>query len=269
MDSPVRENDNQTTAEPAPVAVSTAGWDDEITGALGMKFKLIKPGRFVMGSPADEPKRNAALEKQFSVEITKPYYIGIYPVTQAEWLSLMDMRVMKFRGDRRPMESVSWKNATQFIAKLNKKADGFVYSLPTEAQWEYACRAGATTAFWNGPSITSDDANILGTVPFPGTKRSKKVGETTDVGAYPPNPWGLYDMHGNVAELCANFLAPYPETNETVKDYAGSERGTEYAVRGGGFEIAPHDSRCASREGITEGNHRAYIGFRLICVKAQ
>jgi formylglycine-generating enzyme required for sulfatase activity/serine/threonine protein kinase len=177
----------------------------QITNSIGMKLARIPAGKFLMGSPENEPGRQANDGQQHEVTITKPFHIGVYEVTQAEYEKVTGMNPSKFNkqnggGPDHPVEMVSWDDAVAFCKKLSElpeeKKAGRVYRLPTEAEWEYACRAGTRTAYSFG-----DDANKLGDH---GWFNGNALGKTHPVGQKRPNPWGLFDMHGNVGEMVTN-----------------------------------------------------------------
>ena len=171
--------------------------EEILTNSLGMKFAWIPPGTFVMGSPESEPERSDD-EKQFGVRLTKGFYLGIHPVTQAQWLAIMGNHPTEITGNDRPVEQVSWDDCQDFLKKLSQK-DGKHYRLPTEAEWEYACRAGTTTPFYF-KTISTDLANYDGNHTYGDSEEGEYREETTPVGSFPANPWGLFDMHGNVWE---------------------------------------------------------------------
>ena len=159
-------------------------WQDEQTG---MEFVRINAGSFMMGSIIGEPDRNPN-ERLHKVTIAQDFFIGKYPVTQAQWQSIMGYNPSQFRGDRLPVERVSWIDVQVFIEKLSFLSKQ-TFKLPTEAEWEYACRAGTTTAFYTGDTLDHNQANF-----------ANQIGKTSQVGLYPANPWDLYDMIGNVWE---------------------------------------------------------------------
>ena len=180
--------------------------DVNLSDSVTMKFVLIPPGSFLMGSPANEAKRDSG-ETQHKVTLTKGFYLGVYLVTQEQWQAIMGSNPSKFKGERNlPVENVSWIDCQEFLKKLSER-EGHKYRLPTEAEWEYACRAGTTTPFYCGETISNDQANY----DYLSEKRMKEVlegglagktitlgnpaGKTTPVNRFPPNTWGLYDMH--------------------------------------------------------------------------
>ena len=168
---------------------------------LGQRVKLemvlIPAGKFVMGTPDPEKNRKVYGETQHEVTLTKPFYMGKYEVTLEQWNAVMGKNPIRGRGAKLPVDKVSWEECQEFVKKLNAKTNGG-YRLPTEAEWEYACRAGTTTEYSFGDNITEDDANCFGD-------------HTLPVGSYKPNPFGLYDMDGNVKEFCQDLYAPYQE----------------------------------------------------------
>ena len=182
----------------------------EFTNSIGMKFVWIPAGTFVMGSPLEEKDR-APSETQHRVTLTEGFYIGQYAVTQEQWQTVMGANPSFFKGDKTlPVETVSWVDSQEFLQKLGQK-DGRIYRLPTEAEWEYACRAGTKTPFHFGEVITTDQANFNGNLPYKRYQAGVFRNKTTPVGSFPGNAWGLYDMHGNVWQWCHDWLEDYPQ----------------------------------------------------------
>ena len=218
--------------------------DITMPGGEKLTLILIPPGEFLMGSTAEEQAR--ALEEakatndtwavtnipsegpQHRVRITKPFYLGKYEVTQAQWRSLMGTNPSEFKDSpRHPVEQVSWGDIQSFLVKLNDGASAWkmTFALPTEAQWEYACRAGTTTPYYGGES--EDDLRGYGWF-------GKNAGGTTHaVGELEPNAFGLYDMHGNLWERCADWYAEDYYTNALMDDPTGPLAGTARVTRGG------------------------------------
>ena len=214
-----------------------------------LEMVLVPAGKFVMGSLESEKGRSKD-ETQHEVILTKPFYMGKYEVTQEQWEAVMVNNRSFYRGPKLPVTSVSWKDCQEFIKKLNEKKSGG-YRLPTEAEWEYACRAGTTTAYSVGDKITPKDANY----------RDSKIGEPVAVGSYKPNVFGLYDMHGNVWEWCEDWKADYPAG--AVTDPKGPATGRYRVLRGGSFDSNGLDARSSLRV-VNEPSFRLVdFGFRL------
>jgi formylglycine-generating enzyme required for sulfatase activity/serine/threonine protein kinase len=230
--------------------------------SIGMEFVLIPSGTFMMGSPANEAEQNDD-EKQHKVTISKQFYMGKYEVTQAEWKAVMGNNPSNFKNcPKCPVERVSWEDVQEFIKKLNAKGEG-TYRLPTEAEWEYAARAGTTTAFAFGESLSSNQANFNGNNPYGNaTNGNATKGETTPVGSYYANAFGLYDMHGNVWEWCNDWYGEYP--NSAVTDPTGPSSGSNRVDRGGGWFNSDRDLRSANRGGDSPSYRYDNLGFRLI-----
>src|SRR5439155_4637596 len=190
--------------------------DKMITNVIGMKLTLIPAGKFLMGSAADEAERDAD-EWQHEVTITKPFYMGVHEVTQGEYERVMGKNVAFFNAKNggspeHPVEQVLWPEAADFCKKLSElpeeKKAGRMYRLPTEAEWEYACRAGTRTVFHFGDSLSSTQANFNGRYGYGGAEAGPYLHKTAKVGSYQPNAFGLHDMHGNVAEWCWDWYDP-------------------------------------------------------------
>jgi len=234
-----------------------------------------EPGTFMMGSPENEKGReldnNNKVKKkddetQHEVTLTKGFYLGKYEVTQTQWKEIMGTSPSKFTGDGRPVEQVGWAKAAKFCwnltlmeRKAGRLSEGWEYALPTEAQWEYACRAGTTTVFAFGDSLSSKQANFKGTSPYGGAAKGPKLGETIEVGSYAANPWGFFDMHGNVWEWCSDWKANYP--SGPLTDPTGPVSGSSRISRGGSWTGDGHDLRSARR--YSRGSPHYNLGFRL------
>ena len=237
------------------------------TNSLGMKFVWIPPGKFVMGSPKEEEGRQKD-ETHHKVTLTKGFYMGVYTVTQEQWQEVMGNNPGHFKGEKNlPVERVSWDNCQQFIKKLREKdKDNKAYRLPTEAEWEYACRARTTTPFHFGETISTDQANYNGNFVYgngkKGVFREKK---TTPVGTFPANPWGLHDMHGNVMQWCQDCYGDYPQND--VTDPQGPESGEHRVLRGGPWHAGPDDCRSARRTREVPRNGYYNYGLR-VCFSA-
>ncbi len=221
---------------------------ETVANSVGMKLTLVPAGEFRMGSPADEKGREAE-ETPHRVTIGRAFRIGTTEVTQAQWKAVMGARRGRFEGDDLPVEDVSWNDAVAFCQKLSK-AEGKTYRLPTEAEWEYACRAGAAGRF------AADDLDALAWYD------DNSEGRTHPVAAKKPNAWGLYDMHGNVAEWCADYYAPYPPGD--AADPAGPPEGKARVVRGGSFASFDRGCRSASRSSARPAYQMKVIGLRVV-----
>jgi len=255
-------------------------WASELTlitsKSTGMQLTLIPAGTFVMGSPVTESGRGWSEGPQHTVQISRPFYIGVYEVTQAEYEGVMGRNPSQFTKNgeggravdgletsRFPVEEVSWNDAREFCGKLSV-LEGATYRLPTEAEWEYACRGKTTTPFHFGSSLNGDKANVNGNYPYGTTTKGPSLGRTTMVGAYPKNPFGLFDMHGNVWEWCEDWYDEYSQA--TSKDPQGPSTGKFRVIRGGGWDIEPVNCRATDRNEDPQTYLYISIGFRVVRV---
>lgn len=252
----------------------------EVTNAIGQKLVLLPPGEFMMGSPDTEAQRTPKGETLHRARITKPFYMAAYEVTQDEFNRIMGYnpsyraaRVARMKQNydvdtsRFPVERVSWNEAVEFCRRLSElpaeKAAGRVYRLPTEAQWEYACRAGTTTAFPFGPALNGRQANVHGGVPYGTTEAGPSLNRPATVGSYPANAFGLYDMIGNMWEWCADRYGADYYATAPVDDPAGPTEGPAHVIRGGAWRYPPAFCRAAMRYAY-DPRIRAYdLGFRV------
>jgi formylglycine-generating enzyme required for sulfatase activity len=212
-----------------------------------------------MGTPADESGREAQ-EVQHDVTLTRPFYLARHEVTQAEWTRVMETNPSQFQQcDTCPVERVNFQDVSRFLSRLNQRAaPGF--RLPTEAEWEYACRAGGDGAFGERSTLSSADANIDGTYPYnapQGTARAR----TTRVGYFKPNAWGLFDMSGNVWEWVQDWHCPYPEGS--VTDPVGRCASAFRVIRGGSWKFDGGSARCGLRYTHRPLDSGYSLGFRL------
>jgi formylglycine-generating enzyme required for sulfatase activity len=241
--------------------------DKKFQNSVGMEFALIPAGAFTMGSPMDEPHRNKD-EVQHQVAITRPFYIQTTEVTLSQWRALMGKRLLgRKRGGDKPVVKVSWYDCMSFVEKLNTLNEG-IYRMPTEAEWEYACRAGSQQAFtwgktsectrgmYGNNSLKSEEC----------LKYVKSRGLSADgpapVKSYPPNAWGLYDMHGNVWEWCSDWYGDYPL--KKVSDPTGPDSGTEKVRRGGSWFKGGWLCRSANRNFGHPASRYRTLGFRVV-----
>jgi uncharacterized protein (TIGR02996 family) len=228
-----------------------------------MVFAWLPPGTFLLGSPPNEAERGDD-ETQHRVTLTKGFWMGVYPVTQAQWQAVMGTNPSQSEGDDRPVENVSWEDCQAFCEQLSKR-DGTRHQLPTEGQWEYACRAATTTPFYFGQSISTDQANYDGNHTYGKGKKGVYREQTTPVGSFPPNVWGLYDMHGNVWEWCQDWYGPYP--NGELKDPKNTNSGEARVLRGGSWFYPPKGCRAAFRNGDAPACRLVNYGCRvLLCL---
>jgi uncharacterized protein (TIGR02996 family) len=251
-----------------------------LAGPLGLRLALVPPGSFWMGSPPDEPGRHHDEGPRHRVELTRAFYLGVYPVTQAQYQAVAGHNPSHFRHGGEgaapvrnldtsafPVERVSWQDAVAFCRRLSElpqeKAAGRVYRLPTEAEWEYACRAGTSTMFHYGDALTSDRANIDGNLPEGDAPRGLYLARTCPVGRFPANAFGLHDMHGNVWEWCSDwFDATYYE-HSPAADPTGPAHGKRRALRGGGWFYGARICRSAYRYRYEPDNRHNDFGLRV------
>ncbi|MFM9103283.1 MAG: formylglycine-generating enzyme family protein, partial [Cyanobium sp.] len=242
----------------------------------------IPPGRFWMGSPAEEAERSEDEGPQHLVQL-QGFFLAQTPITQAQWRSVAQWQPLRgekpwavklnpepsrFKGDHRPVETVSWHEAMEFCRRLSQRT-GRRYTLPSEAQWEYACRAGTTTPFHFGETISTKLANYDGNHAYADGPEGEYRKETTDVGTFPANAWGLHDMHGNVWEWCADhWHSSYegaPEDGSPWLD-ANAKEDEYRLLRGGSWVNHPRNCRSAYRLNRLPGLRLYFIGFRVCCL---
>ncbi len=223
-------------------------------------FRWCEPGAFLMGSPPDEPERYDD-ELQHQVTLTKGFWIADTTVTQALWEVVMGENPSEFKGEDRPVERINWEDAQAFIAKMNGLKAELKLCLPTEAQWEYACRAESTTPFCWGDQIHSTLVNLDGNRLYNKGKPSEYRKQTIEVKELHCNDWGLYQMHGNVREWCQDWFGDYPA--EPVIDPKGAESGDSRVLRGGSLFDYGRDCRSADRGHYVPSDRLNGFGFRL------
>lgn len=257
------------------IPVATAIYPDPpgtIENSIGMKLVPIPPGEFLMGSPADCPIGDPDEEFQHLVRITKPFSMGMHQVTQAQYEHVTGQNPSHFKGAERPVEHLSWDEAQRFCDLLSalpaEQAAGRRYRLPTEAEWEYACRAGTTTPFHTGDSLTTNEARFAHT-----SRGSAKP--TTPVGTYPPNAWGLFDMHGNAWDWTGDWFDAEYFHDSPANDPQGPPLGSHHTLRGGSASVEANECRTTirgeaqhDRPGGTSGQRYAFygdFGVRVVC----
>jgi uncharacterized protein (TIGR02996 family) len=255
----------------------------EVVNSIGMRLALIPAGSFLMGSPDAAGGEGEAPDHK--VEITRPFYLSVFPVTQAQWRAVMGSNPSRFcatgPGKRKvkgmttddfPVEQVSWEDARSFLGALSalsaEQNEGRTYRLPTEAQWEYACRGGASAhqVFHYGNTLSSTQANFNGKYPHGDTARGPYLERTCTVGSYRPNAFGLYDMHGNVWEWCSDWYAEDYYARSPWRDPQGPQEGTLRVIRGGSWDHHGMLCRSAIRYKSWPTNRYRFVGFRVAAV---
>jgi eukaryotic-like serine/threonine-protein kinase len=237
---------------------------EDLGNGVTLEMVQIPGGAFTMGSPSSEAGRSDDESPQRQVKVPG-FFMGRYVVTQAQYQAIMGNNPAKFQGANKPVEQVSWDDAVEFCKKISQKT-GRIYRLPSEAEWEYACRAGTTTPFYFGETITTDLVNYNGTVtPYGSAPKGVYRNETTEVGKFPPNAFGLYDMHGNVYEWCQDVW----NDNYSQAPTDGSARlngndNQRKLLRGGSWDDSPEYCRGADRSINTRDNRIINNGFRVV-----
>jgi formylglycine-generating enzyme required for sulfatase activity len=294
---------------PPDVSITEEKDKEEITNTIGMKLKRIKAGKFLMGSPKDEEGRYDEEGPRHEVEITKAFYMGVYPVTREQFAAFVKAAEYQTEGEAdgkggyglnvatakweqkpeytwrhpgftqtedHPVVEVSWNDAKAFCAWLSKK-EGKNYELPTEAEWEYSCRAGTKTRFWCG----DEDASLKGNANIADASLKEKMDSdatknwtfvswddgytfTSPVGSFKANPWGLYDMHGNVWQWCADYYDAKFYENSDKKDPFNSSKSEPRVLRGGSWYLVPRYCRSAYRNGSGPAYRLDLFGFRVV-----
>ncbi len=245
-----------------PLGVDETGLYADVTvEGVTQRFRWILSGTFLMGSPESEPERLDE-ELQHEVTLNEGFWLAETACTQALWQAVMGENPSEFKDDpRNPVEQVSWNDSQRFIAGLNRRLPGLQARLPTEAEWEYACRAGTTTPFSFGENITPEQVNYDGETPYAGGEKGLYRGHTVPVASLPPNPWGLYEMHGNVVEWCEDWYGNYPSEPQT--DPHGPVEGVARVLRGGSWIVDGGGTRSAARDWSGPDDRDNHFGFRL------
>jgi formylglycine-generating enzyme required for sulfatase activity len=230
--------------------------DLELGAGVVIRLRRIPPGRFLMGSPDDEVGRDDDEGPRHWVTLTRGFWLADAPCTRAEWRAVMGTEPSAFKGDDLPVEKVSWEDCQEFCKRLRLRFQELEPRLPTEAEWEYACRAGTTSAFNDGPALDK-----LGW--FDGNSGEK----THPVRLKEANQWGLYDMHGNVCEWCEDCFGTYNINADDQVDPTGPTGRASVSVRvyrGGSWSNRPENCRSAFRGGMPPGGRSHDLGFRLV-----
>jgi formylglycine-generating enzyme required for sulfatase activity len=260
----------------------------DLGGGVDMEFVLLNAkgnDEFLMGAPIDEEGADNDEKPQHWVRFTKPFYLAKYIVTQEQYERLMGRNPSHFSAtgggkekvaalDKRrfPVETVSWEEAVDFCRRLSKlpeeKRCGRVYRLPTEAEWEYACRAGASssTPFPFSTTLSSTQANFNGNFPYGGPSKGSYLERTTAVGSYPANAWGLYDMHGNVWQWCSDRFGADYYTKSPREDPVGPSEDADRVARGGSWFSGGRNCRSASRNRFEPATRSNSLGFRVALI---
>ncbi|ALB41910.1 hypothetical protein AA650_16930 [Anabaena sp. WA102] len=238
---------------------------EDLGNGVTLDMVEIPGGTFIMGSPKSEKNRSSSESPQHQVTVPS-FYMGKYELTQAQYQAIIGTNASNFKGDNCPVERVSWNDAVAFCEKLSQKT-GKKYRLPSEAEWEYACRAGTTTPFYFGESITPDLVNYDGDYTYASAPKGKYRQHTTDVGTFPPNSFGLYDMHGNVWEWCQDDYKDNYINAPTDGSALTSPSRSAKLLRGVSWNDSPGCFRSAARFYISldYNNNDHDIGFRFVC----
>jgi formylglycine-generating enzyme required for sulfatase activity len=257
-------------------SLQVEGYREDLGEGVALTMVKIPAGNFLMGSPGDEPERSDDEGPQHEVTLGA-FFMAQTPITQAQWRAVaawqkverdLDSDPSYFKGANRPVEQVSWFDALEFCSRLNQRT-GQRYGLPSEAQWEYACRAGSTTQFHFGATLTPDLANYDGNYVCGNGPKGTYREQTTEVASFPANGWGLQDMHGNVYEWCEDHwhdsyhFAPGDDQPWLIPAAAD---GQQRLLRGGSWYSAPRSCRSAYRRRSLPGNADGLVGFRVVCL---
>ncbi|MFI0403614.1 MAG: formylglycine-generating enzyme family protein [Cyanobium sp.] len=267
----VREG-NQWQKREAPITVP--GFLEELGEGIAITMVQIPGGEFLMGSPEIEEGRSKSEGPQHRVKLPS-FFLGQTPVTQAQWKVVASWpkveRDLKpdpanFKGATRPVEQVSWEEAMEFCRRLSQRSESD-YSLPSEAQWEYACRAGTATSFAFGETLTPDLANYVGNTTYGTGPKGIYREQTISVGSFPANAWGLQDMHGNVWEWCLDtWHDSYNGAPTDGRPWGTSGDKGAKLLRGGSWDLNPRFCRSAYRDHGRPDDASINVGFRVVCL---
>jgi eukaryotic-like serine/threonine-protein kinase len=237
----------------------------DLGNSVTLDMVQIPGGTFTMGSPAGEAQRENDESPQHPVTVPG-FFMGKYEVTQAQYQAIMGNNPSNFKGDTKPVEQVSWDDAVEFCQKLSQKT-GRKYRLPSEAEWEYACRGGSTTPFYFGETITTDLVNYDGNYPYASAPKGQFRKETTNLGKFPPNPFGLYDMCGNVWEWCEDvYNENYQGAPRDGSAWLSGKDNNIKLLRGGSWSRNAWSCRSANRSDLARAYRLYAVGFRVVAV---
>ena len=283
--------DISTWAKVSPAQMAAAkklGVPVAFENSFGMRFVLIPPGEFMMGAKEtpDQVAVNCAMgnaapgwfideHPRHKVTLTKAFYMSIHEISNASHEALTAKPAPKKAPKKdpkapvkvkpppnEPASKISWSSAEKLCKSLSQK-EKRTYDIPTEAQWEYACRAGTETPFSFGPAASTDKANYNGDYTYGAGRKGKNLAKVVPVGSLPPNAWGLYEMHGNLSEWCKDVYQKYSAEAQT--DPTGPEKGSARVLRGGSWRSYPGACRSAFRHNMGAGAASTAIGLRLVC----
>jgi formylglycine-generating enzyme required for sulfatase activity len=236
---------------------------ENLGNGILLEMVAIPGGQFLMGSPENELERSENENPQHIVTI-QPFYMGKYAVTQEQWQAVMENNPSRFQGAKRPVENVSWDDAVEFCQRLAQKT-GKDYRLPTEAEWEYAARAGTTTPFHFGETISSDLANYDGNYTYGSGAKGEYRQQTTEVGKFSPNAFGLYEIHGNIWEWCQDtWHENYEGAPSNGTAWVSENDNGSRLLRGGSWNYAPRYCRSAFRGRNSHVDGDGLVGFRVV-----
>jgi formylglycine-generating enzyme required for sulfatase activity len=236
-----------------------------LSNDANMVFVFIPAGEFEMGSPKTEKKRDGDEGPVHQAKITKSFYMSKYEVTQIQYRAIMGIgKKCYFNGFDLPVDSASMRQSTHFCNALSEKVK-IRFRLPTEAEWEYACRAGTTTPFNTGETLNSSQANYDASKTYGDVSKATPIMKTAKVGSYPPNQFGLYDMHGNVWEWCSDkYIKNLYNMNSEDADQLIARQSYCKVIRGGGWDSSPNECRSANRDWREYVQHKKNVGFRVV-----
>jgi formylglycine-generating enzyme required for sulfatase activity len=247
-------------------------YTEDLGSEVKLTLMLIPAGEFMMGAPADEPESRDSERPQHLVQVLQ-FMLGRYPITQAQWRVVAGYEQItkdltpdpsRFKGDNLPVDNIGWEDAQEFCQRLSAKTVKR-YRLPSEAEWEYACRAETETPFCFGETISTELANYQGSETYNDGLKGEYRKKNTDVGVFPANDWGLYDMHGNVWEWCEDdWHDNYQGAPSDGSAWVDADRSkTRKLLRGGSWYNAPNYCRSASRNNFIDLFN--FVGFRVVC----